>query len=111
MKEYEQKRTHDIHEIQTLRTQLQERGLILLYENSKSYDILTNLYLERTQNTAVSEREVQYQSELNSLRQEKNNLENQLNQTIKSLKQNHEKQIKELQNDVSEFSRRGEVIY
>ncbi|CAF5087035.1 unnamed protein product, partial [Rotaria sp. Silwood1] len=84
---------------------------------------------DRTQNMATNEREAHYQaqikeletkkhqsldeiqhlqSELIKLREDKNTIENQLNETIDSLKQDHERHCKELQTEIDELNEREE---
>ncbi|CAF4680459.1 unnamed protein product, partial [Rotaria sp. Silwood1] len=48
------------------------------------------------------------QSELIKLREDKNTIENQLNETIDSLKQDHERHCKELQTEIDELNEREE---
>ncbi|CAF4825203.1 unnamed protein product, partial [Rotaria sp. Silwood1] len=84
---------------------------------------------DQTQNMATNEREAHYQaqikeletkkhqsldeiqnlqSELIKLREDKNTIENQFNETIDSLKQDHERHCKELQTEIDELNEREE---
>jgi predicted nucleic acid-binding Zn-ribbon protein len=51
------------------------------------------------------------QSELTKLQEEKTNIETQLNETINTLKHDHEKQYKELESEIDELNERGRLVH
>ncbi|CAF3770324.1 unnamed protein product [Rotaria magnacalcarata] len=61
---------------------------------------------DQTQNMAMTDREVHYQSQIKELREEKITIENQLHETINNLKQDHERQYREIQAEVEELNER-----
>ncbi|CAF3513773.1 unnamed protein product [Rotaria socialis] len=61
---------------------------------------------DQTQNMAINDREVHYHAQIKELREEKITIENQFNETVNNLKQDHERQYGAIQAEVEELNER-----
>ncbi len=125
---YEKQLDQSNHEYERLQTELQNRGLRFFF----CLSLLPFYPIDHMQNMTLNERDISYQSqiedyqaqsdqslfeiqnlqsELNKSQEEKTNIETQLNETINTLKHDHEKQYKELESEIDELNERGRLVH